>query len=125
MEDVLGCRYHRAMIHRDDAPLMADFLPELAVEMETALKTGDRPDLASQVGSLRIVELCGCGDDFCASFYTGPKPDAGWGSGHENVIPSVEEGMLVLDVVDGVIRFVEVLHRDDVRDLIQPDGLES
>ena len=103
-----------------NAPLLVDLVPHLAAELEAALaKDGDEA-LAGQVGSLRIEQLCGCGDDFCASFYTGPKPDGSWGPGHENVLPSIDDGMVVLDVVDGIIRYVEVLHRDDVRQIILP-----
>ena len=100
---------------------MVDVLPELASELRHALQQDGREELASQVGSLRIVEMCGCGDDFCASFYTGPQPEGGWGSGHENVVPDVDTGMLILDVVDGIIRYVEVLYRDDVREVLFPE----
>lgn len=105
----------------DNQHLVADLLPDFASELEKALSEDSEPGLAAQVGSLRIVELCGCNDDFCASFYTGPKPDGGWGQGHTNVLPSLESGMVVLDVVDGVIRYVEVIDRDDVRSVILPE----
>ena len=100
---------------------MVDVLPDLASELRNALAQDGRAELAGQVSSLRIVQLCGCGDDFCASFYTGPQPDGAWGDGHENVVPDVDTGMLVLDVVDGVIRYVEVLYRDDVRSVLFPE----
>ena len=47
--------------------------------------------------------------EFCQSFYTAPRPDAGYGPGHRNVCLDPRRGMLVLDVVDGRIMFVEVL----------------
>jgi hypothetical protein len=34
-------------------------------------------------------------------------------SGHENVVVDMASGAVVLDVMDGEIRFVEVLHRGD------------
>jgi hypothetical protein len=35
-----------------------------------------------------------------------------------NIIPSVEPGMVILDVIAGRITFVEVLDRSDVRDAL-------
>lgn len=101
---------------------MADVLPELASELRQTLEGSGRPDLASQVNELRLVELCRCDDDFCSSFYTGPRPDGSWGDQHENVFPDVDTGMVILDVVDGVIRYVEVLYRDDVHQRLFPGG---
>lgn len=108
------------MPQQDSSPLLVDTLPSFAAELESALIEEARTELASQIASLRLLQVCGCGDDFCASFYTGPKPEGGWGSGHENVVPPVGDGMVILDVVDGVIRYVEVLFRDDVRSIIMP-----
>ncbi len=63
--------------------------------------------------TLRVVARCGCGDDFCQSFYTAPKPDGAYGPGHRNVLLDPPwSGMLILDVVDGLIAYVEVLDRD-------------
>lgn len=61
---------------------------------------------------LTVHDLCGCGDSFCQSFYTAPKPNGAYGPGHSNVplIPPWP-GMLVLDIVDGQIKYVEVLDR--------------
>jgi len=67
------------------------------------------------VPGLSIVDRCRCGDDFCASFYTLPKPDGNYGSGHDCFDLDAEKGMIVLDVVNGCIAHVEVLNRDDVR----------
>lgn len=47
-----------------------------------------------------------------------PRPDGPWGHGHRNVTPATATGMVILDVVDGRIRYVEVLHRDDVKSVI-------
>lgn len=97
---------------------LANVLPEFAAELAEALRFEDGADLADQVRELSITAECGCGDDFCASFYTGSRPDGPWGQGHKNVTPETATGMVILDVVDGRIRYVEVLHRDDVKSVI-------
>lgn len=66
-----------------------------------------------------MTGTCGCGDSFCSSFYTGPKPNGPWGPGARNVVLQPRTGDVILDVVDGRIRFVEVLDRKDVRDKIR------
>src|SRR5881396_114088 len=50
--------------------LLSEEFPELAVELERHLIEGDACDIAEQVRSLRILDRCRCGDDFCGSFYT-------------------------------------------------------
>jgi len=70
--------------------------------------------LAAQVPALRIFDRCRCLDDYCATFYTQPKPEHGWGPGHRTVVLAAAKGELVIDVVDGVIAAVEVFHRDDI-----------
>jgi hypothetical protein len=50
--------------------------------------------------------------DFCQSFYTQPPPAGAYGPGHRCVALSPHRpGMLVLDVVDDLIMFVEVIDR--------------
>jgi len=72
-----------------------------------------------------IVEGCCCGDDFCASFYTQPKPKGAYGPGHETLLlVTGPPGMLMLDVVDGLISFIEVLYRPDVRRKLIALGLQ-
>jgi hypothetical protein len=90
-------------------------LPDFAVELETVLHSQGAADLASQVSNLPLVDRCRCGDDFCATFYTAPKPEGAYGPGHENVVVEVTKGMTILDVVNGDIRWVEVLYRPDVQ----------
>lgn len=58
---------------------------------------------------LRLVADCGCGDDFCQSFYTEARSDAPYGPGHRTVCLPAKGGMLNLDVVNGRIMFVEVI----------------
>jgi hypothetical protein len=95
--------------------LLIDVLPELARELERLLKNQSELDLAAQVPALLIVDRCRCGDAFCASFYTQPKPGGAYGPDHNCLDLDAAEGMLILDVVAGRIAHVEVLNRDDVR----------
>lgn len=95
--------------------LLTDALPKLAVELEQLLKKHGESELAAQVSALAIVDRCRCGDDFCASFYTRPKPKGAYGPDHRCLDLDAEKGMVILDVVSGVIAHVEVLNRDDVR----------
>lgn len=93
-------------------PLASNRWPRLAAELTSALREADETDLADQVDTLRVLRECGCGDDFCQSFYTRPPPVGAYGPGHRNVCLSPSHsGMLVLDVVNDVIMFVEVIDR--------------
>ena len=97
---------------------LVSVLPDFAAELAAALRFDDGAKLADQLSELSITAVCGCGDDFCASFYTGPRPDGPWGAQHRNVTPETATGMVILDVVDGRIRYIEVLDRDDVKSVI-------
>lgn len=97
---------------------LVDVLPDFAAELAEALRFEDGAELADQLSELSITAVCGCGDDFCASIYPGPRPDGPWVAQHRNVTPETATGMVILDVVDGRIRYVEVLHRDDVKSVI-------
>jgi len=90
-------------------------LPAFATELRRLLEEHGEPEFAAQVPGLMIFDRCRCGDDFCSTFYTQPKPKGGYGPGHRNVRLMLEEGMLILDVVAGEIPCVEVLDRKDVR----------
>jgi hypothetical protein len=94
---------------------LVDLLPAFAAELEHALRADGEHQLADQVASLVIESPCGCGDDFCSSFYTGARPDGSWSPSLRTVTPAVATGMVILDVVDDVIRYVEVLHCNDVK----------
>lgn len=88
-----------------------DRWPVLFGQLRDALLA--EPDLASTIAALEVVEHCGCGDDFCQSFYTAPKPDGAYGAGHRNVVLDAPwAGMLILDVVHDEIVCVEVLDRE-------------
>ncbi|MBR7839165.1 hypothetical protein KDL01_38235 [Actinospica durhamensis] len=97
----------------DQPPLLRETFPAFAAELVSLLTSDGHTDLAVCAHDLRIVAQCGCGDDFCQSFYTAPKPDGAYGPGHRN-IPLLRDGdrsgMIVLDVVNGRIMYVEVLY---------------
>lgn len=97
----------------DEEPaLVSDRWPRLAAELAGALREADEDDLAEQVADLRILQQCDCRDAFCQSFYTQPPPDGAYGPDHRNVGLSPDRpGMLVLDVVDNLIMYVEVIDR--------------
>lgn len=102
-------------------PLVGEVVPTLAEELVAGLHALGRSDLADQVSTLEVWGRCGCPDDFCSSFYTGPRSTGTWQDEgeHENVVPEGSTGMLILDVVAGVIRFVEVLDRPDIKAVIR------
>ena len=95
--------------------LLTEILPLLARELELLLKKQGEFELASQVRQLRIVDRCRCGDDFCSSFYTQPKPEGSYGPGHRSMDLDAAEGMVILDVVAETIAHVEVLYREGIR----------
>jgi hypothetical protein len=94
---------------------LTEILPSLALELEQLLKNQGEAELAAQISQLTIVDRCRCGDDFCSSFYTQPKPEGHYGPAHRCMDLDAAEGMLLVDVVDGKIAHVEILNRVDVR----------
>ena len=106
------------MPHMEASLLLIDLLPSLARELQDLLTKQREPNLAAQIPRLRIFDRCRCGDDFCATFYVQPKPMGAYGKGHRNVLLEPDQGMLVLDVVEGEIACVEVLYRDEVRKIV-------
>jgi hypothetical protein len=100
------------------AHLVKDILPAFATELRDLLVKAERVDLAGKIATLEIVERCRCDDEFCSSFYTAPKPNGAYGPGHSNLILSPNEGMIILDLVDNEIRYVEVIDRRDLRDML-------
>lgn len=91
-------------------------LPSLAIELHQLLVAAGENDLSEQVDNLQLFDRCGCGDDFCASFYTQPKPQGGYPPGYETIDLDAEKGMILVDIVKGSIAHVEILNRDDIRD---------
>jgi hypothetical protein len=96
--------------------LLTTVLPTFAAELRRLLIEKGEPELAAQVSGLAIVDRCRCGDDFCATFYTRPKPEGAFGPSHRNVVLPPDEGTIILDVVAGEIACVEVLDRPGVRE---------
>ena len=95
---------------------LVEALPAFAIELQRLLTEAGEPELAAQVASLSIFGRCDCGDDFCSTFYTQPKPDGAYGPGHRNVVLAADGGTIILDVVNGEIACVEVLDRLDIRE---------
>jgi hypothetical protein len=104
-----------ATIEEAEPLLLIEILPQLARELEELLKKHGKLDLAAQVSTLTVVDRCRCGDNFCSSFYTQPKPVGAYGPGHDCFDLDADTGMVILDVVSGVIAHVEILNRDNIR----------
>ena len=95
--------------------LLQDALPDLADELTALLSSQGEKDLAEQVPELRLVDRCRCGDDFCATLYTAPKPKGAYGPNHESIPLCPSSGHLILDLVDRKIVCIEILFREDLR----------
>jgi len=93
-------------------------MPEFSRELRELIVKAQRPELAQKIEALLFVDRCRCDDEFCSSFYTAPKPNGAYGAGHSNLVLSPKEGMIVLDLVDDEIRYVEVIDRQDVREVL-------
>jgi hypothetical protein len=89
--------------------------PEFAEELAALLLAENEGSLAEQILSAPVVARCECEDEFCASFYTAPPPDNGYGPGHENIELEPRVGLVVLDVVEGQLMQVEILHHPHFR----------
>jgi hypothetical protein len=99
----------------DTRPLLIHAAPAFAAELENALQEAARSDLAEQVATLRIREVCRCEVEGCASFYTAMPMKRWFRRGKQ-----VPAGELVVDTIDGEIVYVEVLGRPDLRALLVP-----
>jgi len=73
------------------------------------------PALSAQVADLHIVGRCRCGDNFCATFYTAPRPVGSYGPGHRTIALTPAFGYLNVDVVGADIVQIEVLYRYDLK----------
>ncbi|MEU7011850.1 hypothetical protein [Streptomyces sp. NPDC046332] len=95
-----------------DHPLVRDVFPDLIAELIALLEDEGERELAICAWDLRLVDECGCGDDFCQSIRTADHPPGQpYGPGHRCVPLQPSKGMLILDVVDGRIMYVEILDR--------------
>ncbi|MEZ5977717.1 MAG: hypothetical protein R3F34_05810 [Planctomycetota bacterium] len=97
------------------SPLLVDVLPDFALELQSLLVGEGEDSLAQSVPRLSIVDRCRCGDDFCSTFYTAPRPSGAYGPGLRNLDLPAREGMLILDVVDDEISGIEVLYRPEIQ----------
>jgi hypothetical protein len=88
--------------------LLSEALPSLAEELAGLLRQAGEEGLASQVPSLHVTSRCDCGDEFCATIYTGP------GQPVDAVDLEPAEGMIVvvLDSDQHVVG-VEILDRPE------------
>ena len=94
---------------------LIDVVPSLAAELATLLVEAEEPELAAQIRGLGIVDRCRCGDDFCGSLNTQPKPNGSYSPDHRTLALTPDKGMVIIDVVASRIMFVEVLYRDAIR----------
>ena len=85
-----------------EGPLLAEIVPGIGVELDTLLRAQGRPDLADQIPALRIVAVCSCEVEGCASFYTA-RPMKRWFRRGKQV----PAGDMVVDAIDGEIVFIE------------------
>lgn len=96
--------------------LLVDVFPELAAEVKRLLTRADEEALADSIELLAIVDRCRCGDDFCATFYTAPRPAGSYGASHRCIDLEADDGILVVDVEHERVVCVEVLFRTAVRE---------
>jgi hypothetical protein len=97
------------------SPLLQESLPDLVNELTSLLRKKNEKELLEQVPLLRLVARCRCGDDFCATLYTAPKPKGAYGPNHESLSLDPSSGQLILDLVDRKIVCIEILFREDLR----------
>ncbi|MFJ5927458.1 hypothetical protein ACIQF6_33185 [Kitasatospora sp. NPDC092948] len=96
--------------------LVRDVRPEFVEEPALLLEAEDEPELAAGARELRLVAQCDCGDDFCRSFHAAPHPPGlPYGPGHRCLPLPATSGMVVLDVVDDRIMYVELIDRPPLR----------
>jgi hypothetical protein len=95
--------------------MFVERMPVFAAELATGLCEEGEPELAAQLSSLRFVGPCQCKEEHCSGFYVEPLPVRPRGHGLVNVLPRTVPGLVILDVVAGDIRFIEVLDRPDVK----------
>lgn len=105
-------------------PLLREIYPGFSTELTSLLDAEGHTDLAICAYDLRIIAHCSCTDDFCQSFYTAPPPEGAYGPGHTNIPLLPASGMIVLDVVDSRIMFVEVLNHSPLHTK-QPNGASA
>ena len=73
-------------------PLLTDTLPAPATELRPTSRRASRTRIGCTGAGTDDSDRCRCGDDFCATFYTRPKPEGSFGSGHRCVSPRGTKG---------------------------------
>src|SRR5258707_15631697 len=97
------------------APMLNDVLPDLLEEMAYLVKQQGADPLEPKLRALRIESICDCGDENCASFATAPEVKVA-----STVELQAMEGFLIVDLnAANEICFIEVLHRPDVKYLLE------
>jgi hypothetical protein len=96
---------------------VVQIVPELAEELERELRALGDLDLADQVPRLRMLDLCPCGDDFCATFSTALIPEEAAKKKRYGI--PLAGTSLIVHVLDREIVEVEVLFRDELRPRIR------
>lgn len=99
----------------DDFSFDVDQSPKFASELTGLLVAHGEDRLAETVDALNVIDRCRCGDDFCATMYTSPRPSGAWGAGHRNLALDSKKGILIVDIVDQRIVEIEILYRDEIR----------
>jgi hypothetical protein len=98
-----------------EKPQLTDVLPSLAEELRGLFSLQGHLDLVAQLSTVRVHDKCRCGEDFCSSIYTAPKPEDAWRAGHETIVVDPREGMINVDLVNRTIVYIEILDRSDIR----------
>jgi hypothetical protein len=96
-------------------PLLSETLSDLVEEMAYLLRERGAEPLCDQLRALRIESVCDCGDENCASFATAAEVKVA-----STVELQAMEGFIIVDLNSaGQICFIEVLHRPDVKYLLE------
>ena len=96
-------------------PLLSEVLPDLVEEMAFLLRERGAEPLGDQLRALHIESVCDCGDENCASFATAPEVKVA-----STIELQATEGFVIVDLdAASQICFIEVLHRPDVKYLLE------
>ncbi len=114
-----GCGGGSKPMTSHNSKTVSELFPAFAEELVDMVRRSERPQLAVQIPSLRVIDRCRCGARGCAHFYTAPPPRGSYGPGHDNIMlePAGDE-LIILDIVGEKIVAVEVLDRPDVGALL-------
>jgi hypothetical protein len=96
-------------------PLLSEVLPDLVEEVAFLLRERGAEPLCDQLRALHIESVCDCGDENCASFATAPEVKVA-----STIELQATEGFVIVDLnAASQICFIEVLHRPDVKYLLE------